>query len=130
MSATLGTTYAARWFEHNRGRALSLAGLRYPVSEAVMPIATTVGIALMGWRGVWMVNAIALAILGTVLVRFILAKGQNRCEAEDSVDEGNGFAMGNSKKRMDKSIYRDPLFLLMVGVVAPLPFVGTGVIFF
>lgn len=130
MSATLGTTCAARWFEHNRGRAVSLTGLGYPASEAIMPIAAALAISLMGWRAVWLVSALAIVAIGIPVVMASLKRGHRECEAVaelETVDTETPSPEGNAPV---KSVWKDIRFYLMIGVVAPLPFVGTGVIFF
>jgi hypothetical protein len=39
MCVNVGLTRAARWFDHNRGKAVSLAVTGFPLGEAVLPIA-------------------------------------------------------------------------------------------
>lgn len=129
MSATLGSTYAARWFEHNRGRAISLSGLGYPASEAVMPFLATGAIALIGWRWAWGGVALGVVAIGIPLLFAGLARRDQRGEAGDEA-EPSDKSNGGPERPAAHSVWLDRRFQLMIGVVAPLPFVGTGVIFF
>ncbi|HUG09802.1 MAG TPA: MFS transporter [Opitutaceae bacterium] len=125
LSANVGVTRAARWFEHNRGKAVSLAGLGFPLGEAVLPAVVTILIGVMGWRWAWVALAgIAVAVLGPVayalLRRRRAARGLSKpLPTRRTHDHG---ARG--------SLMRDWRFYGMLAVTAPVPFVGTGVIFF
>jgi MFS family permease len=63
MSHTASTTMS-RVFYSSRGKALGIASLGYPLSEAIFPIAFTATALRWGWRGAWMaVACFALAVL-------------------------------------------------------------------
>lgn len=131
MSASLGVTYAARWFERNRGRAVSLSSLGYPLSEAVMPLSATLALATVGWRWTWVGSAL---LIWTILIPLALLSLRHRYrkgEAETipgASDTGSGSPQSASS--VTRSLWLDWRFYLMLGVVSPIPFVGTGVIFF
>lgn len=50
MMSNTAMTATGRWFEAQRGRAVSVVGLGYPVSEALLPITFVTISALVGWR--------------------------------------------------------------------------------
>jgi MFS family permease len=61
LMSLIATTTMARAFERQRGRALVLAGLGYPVGEALLPFLVLGLIGAAGWRWAWVVIAAALA---------------------------------------------------------------------
>jgi len=44
----------ARYFDEDRGKAVSVAGLGHPIGEAVFPIVIVALIGAMGWRDTWL----------------------------------------------------------------------------
>ncbi|MFO7724837.1 MAG: MFS transporter [Oceanipulchritudo sp.] len=130
MSASLGVTYAARWFERNRGRAVSLSSLGYPLSEAVMPLTATLALATLGWRWTWVGSAL---VIGAVLIPLALLSLKHRYrkgESETVPDDSEGGPDKPNPPPAARPLWLDWRFYLMLGVVSPIPFVGTGVIFF
>lgn len=59
----------AKYLYAERGKALSIANLGYPVGEAVLPLFIAALIPLIGWRGSW--GGISLAI-GILLIPIVL----------------------------------------------------------
>lgn len=49
----VAVTTIARYFDRNRGRALSLVAMGFPLAEAIMPAIAVAMIASMGWRAAY-----------------------------------------------------------------------------
>lgn len=62
LSLTASTTMA-RAFETQRGKAIVVAGLGYPLGEALLPALVLGLIGTTGWRAAWVVIAGALAVV-------------------------------------------------------------------
>lgn len=125
LSSNVGMTYAARWFSHNRGKAISLAGLGYPLGELILPGLVTLAILVWGWRWTWVVLAL-LCLFGLLpLARALVA----RHPAADSDHEARAQAAAG-REGSRRRLLHDWRFYAMLGMIWPLPFVGTGVIFF
>ncbi len=62
-------TAMAKFFRLQRGKALSIANLGYPIGEAIFPLIITTLIPILSWRGTW--GGISVAI-GFLLIPFIL----------------------------------------------------------
>lgn len=132
MSSSVGVSYAARWFERNRGRAVSLSSLGYPISEAVMPLSATLAIATLGWRFTWAGSAFFIAALLIPLTRLSLKHRYHKGESENNGEKSASDSDNQSEtvSAAQRSLWLDWRFYLMLGIISPLPFVGTGVIFF
>lgn len=125
VSSMLGTTSAVRRFPEAQSKAVSLAGLGYPVGEALFPWLLAGSIAWLGWRGSAGLVAATLLLLILPLSMRLLAKAEAAGgETSDDSDEPDRRETGKAR------IFRDPRFLRMLLVIAPLPFIGTGIIFF
>jgi MFS family permease len=67
-------TTMARSFHTNRGKALSISALGFPLGEAFLPILVVTGMLLVGWRTTWIFGGVAV-IAGTwVALRFLPRK--------------------------------------------------------
>jgi len=69
LSGHTAQTAMAKFFNLQRGKALSIANLGYPLGEAVLPLIVTAMIPLLTWRGAW--GGISLGI-GLLLIPFLL----------------------------------------------------------
>ena len=63
MMSHLAVTAIARWFRANRGRAVAVAVLGYPLGEALLPPVAVLAIEAVGWRAGWGLAGAALALL-------------------------------------------------------------------
>jgi len=71
-----GSTVIARFFNANRGKAMGVATIGFPLSEAVYPSVALFLIAVFGWRGSYLVFA-AITILIMLPLQYTLLK--NTC---------------------------------------------------
>lgn len=125
LSSNVGITYAARWFTHNRGKAISLAGLGFPLGELFLPGLVTLAVVGWGWRWAWVALGLLCLLAILPLARALIARhpgADTDYEARDAAEEGDDSARHR--------LLHDWRFFAMLGMVWPLPFVGTGVIFF
>ncbi|MBB5514260.1 sugar phosphate permease [Rubricella aquisinus] len=125
MMTHLSMTAMARWFRANRGRAVAVAIMGYPVGEAVLPPLTVWSITLIGWRGTWWLAACVLLLV--VLPTLWRLMGQPRSPE----GEGDGLmAAGMLARHWSR---RDMLrhwsfWALLPGILAT-NFIGTCVFF-
>lgn len=129
LSANVGTVNAARWFHHNRGKAISLAALGFPLGEAVLPMIVTFGALTVGWRGTWWFLAAICALLFIPAARRLAAR-HPQSAADAAEDEAAGEREEDRAAEKRRSILRDWRFYAMLGMMGPLPFVTTGIILF
>ena len=69
LSGHTAQTAMAKFYRFQRGKALSIASLGYPLGEAVLPLVITAMLPLLTWRGTW--GGISIAI-GILLIPFVL----------------------------------------------------------
>ncbi len=59
----IALTAMARRYEKERGRALAIAGLGFPLGEALFPPLVVVGLTLTDWRALWFILAAVMAVI-------------------------------------------------------------------
>ena len=141
-------TSMARYFDVGRGKAMSIAGLGFPLGEAVLPILTVIAIGALGWRETWLVVGLFSAVVALPGTRMLL-KGHDDRErqlrerlaahagetpSESSTprpgrsDDPDGRA-SDARQWTLREVMRDPRFaLILPSVVAP-GFIVTGFFF-
>ncbi len=128
MSHT-SVTSMVRYFDANRGKAISMGAMGFTAGEAVLPLIAVLAIATIGWR-------LAYALAGGVLLLAViplalwLLKGhgerhQRHLEAlaDPVLDESRGRQWTRAE------VLRDPRFyVLLIGINAP-SLIDTGLFF-
>ena len=78
-----GITTLSRYYNHNRGKAISLGSFGFPMGEMVIPFIIVVVLTLLTWRYVWLLASLSILIfwiplkqkpgIGTILNAIIIA---------------------------------------------------------
>jgi MFS family permease len=76
----ISQTTMARDFVQHRGKALGLAGLGYPLGEALLPTAFVLAVTALGWRGAWLAIA-AVVVVVVAPVSWWLSRSSEAHEA-------------------------------------------------
>ena len=71
-----GITTMARYFDTNRGKAISIAGSGVPLGEIVLPIIAVALIAAMGWQITWRIFAVTVPFIYVPLMWWLLKCGK------------------------------------------------------
>ncbi len=128
-------TSMSRYFEETRGKAMSLAGLGYPLGEAVLPVLAVALMGAVGWRNVWAGIGVFMALialpLALVLLRGHTARHALHLEVVDRAalhGSGSGAARGQSQWTLHE-VLRDVRFALLLPVVVSPGFIVTGFFF-
>ena len=126
-------TSMARHFEHDRGKAVSIANLGFPTGQAVFPIVAVSVIATIGWRETWLAAA-ALVALGVLPLTQCLLRGHHERERRRAVGAtvaATSSATAPSRRRQwsRAEVLRDSRFYLILPAAMFPSFVGTGIIF-
>jgi len=113
-----------RYFEAQRGRAVSVATLGHTLGEASLPALAVAALALAGWRQVW--SGSGLLLIALVPLIFVLLKGQRERDAAFHQRRREG---GGENDKTLGAVLRDPALWLRLPALLAMPFIGTGLIF-
>lgn len=117
----ISQTVMAREFFASRGKALGVAGLGYPLGEAVLPLACTLGLQFLPWTAVWQIVSAGAIILILPLALGLLSNTNGQTEAATPAP-----ATAEPKALGENTFGRDlSTFLALPALLTP-PFVFTG----
>lgn len=80
LSGHTAETAMARYFKLQRGKALSISSLGYPIGEGILPVGIAALLAITSWRTTWGIIAAAIALIFIPYILYVL----NKTEIEDS----------------------------------------------
>jgi MFS family permease len=128
-------TAMGRYFEAERGRAVSVAILGFPLGVAVFPGLAVWLTSLFGWRMAWATVAVALALFLIPLLLWLLkghgarhhfflaqTSGQNEAGA-------TGPARTRRRQWTRAEVLGDPRFYLLCFAITAPSFISTGLFF-
>lgn len=128
LMSHISSVSMARYFNTNRGKALSLASLGYPVGEALFPTIVVALIATFGWRQMWAGLGVLL-LLALVPFMLVLLKGHgerhNQLKAFENAENGRRTLPGWSRRQ----VLSDPRFYALLPSYLAMSFIGTGFFF-
>lgn len=131
-----GSTLIAKKFDRNRGTAMGIMTLGFPLSEAVFPTIALTLLSLFGWRGSYIIFAIGtllikLPIQSTLLNRSNLKEGEFLPGEKLSEEEHNKYRskMNLEKDYTLKDVLRDVRFYLILIASCVPPVVMTALLF-
>ncbi len=122
-------TSMARYFETDRGKALSTANQGFHAGRGLFPM-IAVGLAVaFGWRDVWVASAVVLVLVP--LMAWLLKGHEARharmlARAVWPVSTAEGAA---GRQWALHQVLGDPRFYLLLPLALALGFIGTGIIF-
>jgi MFS family permease len=115
----ISQTVMARDFTRNRGKALGLAGLGYPLGEAMLPGLFVAAAALVGWRGTWLAIAV-LAMVVLLPLGIFLGHSQRPSEAD------HGEARVTLQRLTFRDLISDRAFRLVLPALMVTPLLLTA----
>jgi len=127
LMSHVSVTSMARYFEGDRGKAVSVASMGHPGGEAALPLAAVATAGVLGWRGAWIAFGVALLVVLVPLVAWTLrGHGErHRLHLARLAAAGAGAVREWSRRH----VLRDPRFWLSLPVVLASSFIVTGVFF-
>ena len=123
LSSHTATTTLSRFFDKNRGRALSIGWLGLSFAEFMMPILIVFLLTFIEWRVIW-VSISILVILVLPVATFILVK-------EVRLDTREESKMVESNKKKIKQwtrieVLKDYRFYIICMTMLAMPWIATG----
>jgi len=122
MSHT-ATTSISRYFDVNRGKALSITWLGLSAAEFIMPVTIVFFLSIYSWRNIWLLIAL-LIVLFLPLISVLTVKKITLSSREK---KNTNFKISNIKNWTRKEVLLDPKFYLISLVMLALPMINTGV---
>lgn len=127
MSHTSQTTMA-RYFDHVRGKALSISSLGHPLGEALIPVSIAFLIGFIGWRMSWAAIGIFILVIGLLLIPLLLNRAravENGAETKTSEDSGSQPVASRPSWTRGQML-RDARFYFIIPAGLASPFIMTG----
>jgi len=128
MSHTSVTTMA-RYFDRDRGKAISIATLGHPAGEAFLPILIAFVMGAVGWRSTLQLSAIIVAIGLSVLVLLFLRKQETRPPYQ-RVKRKDKKSRGDDSKVSSLAFLKMRNFWIIAPNVFLLGFINTAIFFY
>ena len=122
LSSHTATTTISRFFEKNRGRALSTGWLGLSLAEFIMPVLIVFLLTFIEWRDIW-VSISILVILVLPVATFLLVKDVKLDTREESKIEEN-YKEIKQWKRIE--VLRDYRFYIICMTMLAMPWIATG----
>ncbi len=122
LSSHTATTTISRFFEKNRGRALSTGWLGLSLAEFIMPVLIVFLLTFVEWRDIW-VSISILVILVLPVATFLLVKDVKLDTREESKIEENNKEI-KQWKRIE--VLKDYRFYIICITMLAMPWIATG----
>ena len=122
LSSHTATTTISRFFEKNRGRALSTGWLGLSLAEFIMPVLIVFLLTFIEWRDIW-VSISILVILVLPVATFLLVKDVKLDTREESKIE-ESYKEIKQWKRIE--VLKDYRFYIICMTMLAMPWIATG----
>jgi predicted MFS family arabinose efflux permease len=128
MSHT-SVTSMVRYFDANRGKAISLGSVGFSAGEAVLPFVAVLAIATVGWRPTYAAAGVVLLVAVVPLALWLLKGHGERHQRHLDALAAPAFGRAAGRQWTRAEVLRDPRFyVLLVAIDAP-PLIVTGLFF-
>lgn len=124
LSGHTAETAMARYFNLQRGKALSISSLGYPLGEGVLPLAVAGLLAVMSWRSAWGFIAAIIALIFIPYVLFVLKK--TKIEQSNQSIKKNSASEETPEANAYKNIFSEQRFWMILPAVLIPPFWATA----
>ena len=122
LSSHTATTTISRYFEKNRGRALSIGWLGLSSAEFVMPVLIVFLLTFIEWRDIW-VSISILVIIFLPAATFILVKDVKLDTREESKVKDSDKEI---KQWRRIEVLKDYRFYIICMTMLAMPWIATG----
>ena len=122
LSSHTATTTISRFFEKNRGRALSTGWLGLSLAEFTLPVLTVFLLTFIEWRDIWfsisILVIIILPIISYVLVKDVKLETREKSSVSENTKEIRQW------KRIE--VLKDYRFYIISMTMLAMPWIATG----
>ncbi len=123
-----GMSTMARYFQENRGKAMSIAGTGTPVGEMIMPTLAVLTLGWLGWRGSWALFATLVPLVLLPLFALLLWRisRSHPLHPRDATSETTGTEDDGVRHYRRRDVLRDRRFWRVLPLLLAAPFMVTG----
>lgn len=125
----ISITTMSRYYDENRGKAISLASLGHPLGQAILPAIILVLITKIGWRESLWLNAALVSLLVPAFIIFAL-KPRHLVSESGEVGQDNRNDEVKVVKMRQRDIMKSKAFWLLAPNIFFIPFAITGLFFY
>ncbi|MFT5182510.1 MAG: MFS family permease [Alphaproteobacteria bacterium] len=126
----ISTTSMGRYFEADRGKAVSIAAMGQSWGEAILPAVVVIFIVQLGWRGTWFAATAGVAVALTVLVPWLMrGYGERHRAYIERTSQRSAQSQGSGAHWTRGEVLHDPRFYVVAAAVLSFSFIGTGLFF-
>lgn len=122
LSGHTAETAMARYFTLQRGKALSISSLGYPIGEGILPVAIAAILAMTSWRTTWGIIAALIALFFIPFIFYVLKKS----DIEQSDQKMKAAKDTSSNSGSYAQIINDRRFWLILPAILIPPFWATA----
>jgi len=123
-------TSMARYFDKQRGKAMSVVSLGYPLGEASLPLIAVSLMSAIGWRQTWVVIGVVLSLTLAPLALWLLKGHKERHRQHVEKTNAPKPSAGPAQRQWTRrEVLRDPRFFLILPNALAAPFILTGFFF-
>ena len=123
LTTHTATTTISRYFEKNRGRALSTCWLGLSLAEFTMPVLIVFLLTFIEWRDIWISISILIVIVLPVTA-YILVRNVRLDTREDSSKKDETRRETKQWKRIE--VLKDYRFYIICMTMLAMPWIATG----
>ena len=123
LMAHTATTSISRYFNLNRGKALSAKWLGLSLAVFIMHITIVFFLSFYSWRSIWLSIAIIIILFLPIISFFTIKKIKLSSREKEKVS----LKKNNIKSWKRKEVLMDPKFYIISLVMLALPAINTGV---
>ena len=124
MMSQLGAVAMVRWFEANRGKALSLASMGFAAGQALLPVIFVALFAISPWRNLWLLAA-GLVILTIPFLLLLLRQERTPKSMADEAQVAGMYGRHWTRREVLTSAF----FVLMIPTIIGPSAWGTALFF-
>ena len=118
-----GMTAMARYFDTNRGKAISIASSGFPAGEILLPLLATALILHLGWQHTYLL--VGLVVLGLLLPALLWLERASQMPDSHIDERGSRSSQGIPSAR--RALLADYRYWLAIPGLMAGPFIATGI---
>lgn len=129
LMSLIASASVARFFTHNRGKALGLKGFGIALGEAILPACVALALVGWGWRVTYGVLALACWFVFLPLVLCLLRTTDPFADPEGTESGAESIIPQQTVSLTRSAMLRQPFFWLTLPHLMMLPFLVTGIFY-